>query len=162
MNVGANRSSAAIGQTWLRLGLLGGILITLVGCQASPASTPHPSSSVIAPITIPNGEGLVVGGIDLCAGVYPPKTTGFVAGTVVVLPGTVSYVPESGGGSKTVFPTTRLESQTTAKHEMYRIALPPGPYVLTVEPRGGNVIQWTSIVILAGKVVKQNIPNSCK
>ena len=146
---------ASAGRWWQGV-LVAGLLLALVGCQASPR--------VSARATIPSGKGVVVGGIDYCSGLPPAiaKNPGFVAGTVTVLRGTVSTRPESGGVTKILLPTERAASQTVAKHQEYRFVLPPGPYVLVGHYTGhSNIEPNVSVVVRLGKETKRNIPNEC-
>jgi len=126
-----------------------------MGCQASP--------TVSTSATITTGDGVVFGGIDACSRLPLVKNPGVVAGTVTVLRGTMSHVPESGGVTKDVLPTDRAASQSVAKHHRYRFTLAPGLYVVTAHyASGDNVDPWTPMIIRGRKVTKQNIPNECK
>jgi len=162
----ASRSpKALLRPPWLRVGLLSAVLVALVGCQASPTSTLHPSSSAPALGAIPRGDGLVVGGIGYCSAIYPPniKAPYYVAGTVIVLRGTTSFIAgpvagAPGASGRTVLPTVKVTSQTVLKHREFRFALPPGPYVLAVAPlKDGYSFAWVPVVIRAGRVTRQDV-----
>jgi hypothetical protein len=148
------RSGRAVGRTLLSVVVPAGLMLSLVGCQASPTVSPA--------ATIPTGNGVVVGGIDACSGLPLLTNPGFVAGTVTVLRGTVSYVPEADGASTDVLPKETVAFQSVAKHQRYRFTLAPGNYVLTARyASGGNVEPWAPIIIRADKVTKMSIPNMC-
>lgn len=137
----------AIGRAWLSVAALIGLTVTLVGCQASPA-----------------GKGVVVGGIDACSVV--PSTgsshTGFIAGTVIVLGGTVSKRPAAGATTNLILPSDQVTSRTVGKNRKYRFVLPPGPYVLADRyPGQGTFVPWVSVVVHLDKVTRQDIPNDC-
>ena len=138
----------------LTLGLL------VAGCQQAPTASTSPHA--VSP-TIPAGEGLVVGGIDACFGVPPRRNPGFVAGTVTVLRGTVTTVPESGGITKLVLPTEQVASSPVAAHHRYRFVLTPGAYVLRAKYSGitSNMEPWVSVTAVAGRLTRQDIPNEC-
>jgi hypothetical protein len=75
----------------------------------------------------------------------------------------MSYVPESGGGTKDILPKKTAASQSVANHQRYRFTLAPGANVLTARyASGGNVEPWAPIIIRADKVTKMSIPNMCK
>ncbi|MHB8332131.1 MAG: hypothetical protein ACYDEA_08040 [Candidatus Dormibacteria bacterium] len=169
MHLRVRTGSAVVGRTWLRVGLLSAIAVALAGCQASPIARPTPSPSPTAPIVIPSGDGVVVGGIDPCVGIYTKKilNLGFVAGTVIVLRGTTTFVSgpvagAPGASGRTVLPTDKVTSQTVLKHQEFRFSLPPGPYVLAVQvPKGDNYLQSVPVVVRVGKVTQATIGNAC-
>jgi hypothetical protein len=145
---------ASARQKWWRGTLLAGLLLTLVGCQASPTA---------AASVVPRGKVVVVGGIDHCSGLPTTvaKNPGFVAGTVTVWRGRMSYVREPDGVTRYVLPTDKEASQTVAKHQKYRFVLPPGPYVLVGHYPGGNVEPSVAVLVRLGNETRQNIPNEC-
>ena len=133
--------------------------IGVAGCQTAPPETP----SSLAPIIIPSGDGAVTGGIDACFGVPPKHNPGFVAGTVVVLGGSVTQVPVPGG-VKYLLPADMVMTRSVGAHRTYRFFLPPGKDVLVGHYAGsmiGGLQRWVVATVLAGKNLVQNIPNEC-
>lgn len=113
---------------------------------------------------IPAGEGVVLGGIDFCSGLPTTmvKNPGFVAGTVTVWRGTMSFVPQPDGVTKYVLPTEWAASQTVPKHQEYRFVLAPGQYILVGSYTGhSNITPLVAVVVRLGKATRRNIPNEC-
>lgn len=149
-------SRRSVGRAFLSLGVLAILMIALVGCQVRQPSRPHHSPSAAA---VPVGDGIVVGGIYACGGVLTSKTVhGFVSGKVIVLRGTITSTQEAGGITHFTLPTAKVTSQWVSKHEEYRLALPPGPYVLVVAPSPhGAALYQASVLVRAGEVVRKNL-----
>jgi hypothetical protein len=145
-----------------RAGFTGGALVglaaLLVGCQPQSAGASRPSPSA----SIPAGDGVVVGGIDVCNGAGIGTVHGFMAGTVKVLRGKVALVPETGGITKQVLPSDQVASTRVAKNQKYSFTLPDGSYVLSVKYGGpGAYAPFVSVVVRLGRITQQNIPNLC-
>lgn len=150
-------SRGAVTNRWLGMVVLVGISLALAGCQANALPKPSPSPSPTAPVVVPSGKGVVMGGIDFCGGVLPKKNPGFVAGTVAVLHGTTPFIPSPQLGS-----APKVASESVSAHHLFQFALPPGDYVIqVVPPSGDNFVQWEHVVVSVGKITKQNIPNGC-
>lgn len=146
----------SLGRAFLSLGVVAILTVALAGCQGQQPSRPHPSPSA-APV--PVGDGIVVGGIYACGGVLTSKNVqGFVSGKVIVLRGTITSTQEAGGITHLTLPTVEVAGQMVSNHEEYRLALPPGPYVLVVAPfiHGASLYQ-ASVLIRAGEVVRKNL-----
>jgi hypothetical protein len=149
-------SRRSLGRAFLSLGAVAILMIGLGGCQVRQPSRPHHSPSAAA---VPVGDGIVVGGINACGGVLTSKSGhGFVSGKVIVLRGTITSTQEAGGVTHSTLPTAKFTSQRVSKHEEYRLALPPGPYVFVVAPytQGASLYQG-SVLVRAGKVVRKNL-----
>ena len=111
---------------------LAGLLVT--GCAGSPPSpTPRsiPPLRTPIPTTIPLGQGAVVGGIGFCGGVVPKVHPRFVAGTVVVLRGSISSVAASPGVTRMVLPQAEVASEKVGANQEFRFLLAPGSYILS-------------------------------
>jgi len=130
--------------------------LLVAACQQSgPAarSQSAPSSS-----TMPTEYGVVVGQIEMCYGdtrllATPPPA--HPAGTVVVLRGTITWVPDSRGGSSLHFPTESVTSESIPQDGQFRFVVPPRSYVLVPEPLG----MYTSVTVLAGQTINtQDLP----
>ena len=146
-----------VSNRWLGIVVLVGTSLALAGCQANALPKPSPSPSPTAPVIVPSGKGVVMGGIDFCGGVLPKKNPGFVAGTVAVLHGTTPVIPSPELGA-----APKVASESVSAHHLFQFALPPGDYVIqVVPPSGANFVQWEHVVISVGKITKQNIPNGC-
>jgi hypothetical protein len=139
------------------IGALACLTLILTACQGHPSARPHQSQA--ATPTIPTGDGVAVGGIYACGGVLTSKNVhGFVSGKVIVLRGTITSTQEAGGIMHFTLPTAKVTSQWVSKHEEYRLALPPGPYVLVVAPSPhGAALYQASVLVRAGKVVRKNL-----
>ncbi len=129
------------------IAVLTGLMIVLSGCSAA-----HP---------IPRGDGQVVGGIAACVGAPELHRPGFVAGTVLVLRGTVSETPTQANGNVAVLPTDQVASHYVSKLREYRFDLKPGRYVLVAHYAKSNMVSWVPTVIRQAKVTKQSIPSPC-
>lgn len=107
-----------------------------------------------------------MGGIEACYYLPTPrpnKDKGFVAGTVIVLRGTAKEVTVVNGGYNELLPTDRVATAVVAHYHKYRFTLTPGPYVLEArDPAGSPAKPWIQIIVRAGKVTTQNIPDECK
>jgi len=156
-----NHYGPAIRRAGFTGGALLGLTALLVGCQAQSSGTSRGSPS--SATQLPAGDGLVVGGIDVCNALGIRTIHGFMAGTVKVLRDTVTLVPEPGGTTKQVLPSDQVASSTVAKNQKYRFTLPNGSYVLSVKYGGpGAYAPFVAVVVRPGRVSKQNIPNLCK
>jgi len=149
--------------TWFRLhtfavALMMGVLLTAAGCANS--SLTHPSPSPTASIAIPSGDGVVVGGISVCAAVLPThiRLPDYVAGTVIVLRGTAALVPVSSNKVKLVLPRVQVTTQMVKRHQEFRFSLPPGHYVLAVGPlRTSYFYGWVNVTVAVGKIVRSGL-----
>jgi hypothetical protein len=126
----------AVGTThktrWLNLLPVVVLMILGTGCGSA---TPTP-----APQQFPGGRGAVVGGINPCFGIPPtPGGPTYVAGTVTVLRGQVTWKPTGPGSSVPVLPTAQVTEQTLATNATYRFLLDPGSYVLEAHYAGEAV-----------------------
>jgi hypothetical protein len=53
--------------------------------------------------------------------------------------------------------------QMVAHYHKYRFTLAAGPYVLQArDPAGSPAKPWIQIIVRAGKVTTQNIPDECR
>ncbi len=141
----------ATGQCISRASVVGAalsvLMVALTGCSAASA--------------IPSGDGAVVGGIAACVGARELHRPGYVAGTVVVLRGTVSKTPTEANGNADVLPRDRVASQRVLKGHRFRIYLGPGRYVLVAHYAQGDIISWVPVVIREGRITNQTIPSPC-
>jgi len=116
--------------------------------------------------TIPNGDGAVVGGIEACYALpilRPKQDQGFVAGTVVVYRGAMRFHTATDGVITNVYPVDQVTTVDIAHYHQYRFTLPPGTYVLLAHhPAGSPALEWVQVVVHAGTVTKQNIPDECR
>jgi len=107
-----------------------------------------------------------VGGISACyylPAPRPNKDKGFVAGTVIVLRGTAKDVTVFNGGSNEILTTDRVATQVVDHYHKYRFTLTSGPYVLQArDPAGSPARPWIQVVVCAGHVTTQNIPDECR
>lgn len=74
-------------------------------------------------------KGEVLGGISRCDALGTPGPQ-YVAGTVTVLRGQVTWRTIRPGTSQAVFPSERVASQTVGTEGLYQFQLDPGTYVL--------------------------------
>ncbi len=139
---------------WWLVAMLTGTVASLSGCGAAA------NASITR--TMPDGDGVVVGGIDGCSALAIARNPGFVAGTVTVLRGTVALLPEGHGSFAQVLPTDAVATETVARHQRYWFALPPGQYVLTARySERSNVTPWIPVTLRRGKTTIQSIPDEC-
>jgi hypothetical protein len=137
-----------------------------VGPTARPAA-PTPSGVHV----VPTAPGLVVGQISPCSG--PPRRTppppAHPAGTVVVLRGSIEWIPDGRGGqSLGPFPTETVATESIPADGTYQFTLPPGPYVIVYPPYstgsvpGGPTISiapYASVSVVAGQTKYQDVPD---
>jgi hypothetical protein len=105
-------------------------------------------------------KGEVVGGISRCDALGTPGPQ-YVAGTVTVLRGQVTWRTIRPGTSQAVFPSEKVASQTVGAEGLYQFQLDPGTYVLRGQYISGNVQPFTSVVVKPGFTTRVDIPNEC-
>lgn len=158
MGLWSPRTSGAMARICLVSAVTAGLIITLAGCQANPTSLNRS--------TIPNGDGAVLGGIEACYALpilRPKQDQGFVAGTVVVYRGAMRFHTATDGVITNVYPVDQVTTVDIAHYHQYRFTLPPGTYVLLAHhPAGSPALEWVQVVVHAGTVTKQNIPDECR
>jgi hypothetical protein len=110
----------------------------------------------------------VVGGIAPCYGIPPPPGgPTYVAGTVTVFRGQVTWKPIGLGSSVAVLPTAQVAEQAVATNATYRFVLDPGSYVLQAhyaEARfdsADTVGPFIAVAVTSGVVAPVSIPNEC-
>ena len=154
------------------------VLIALLatGCEQPAATARHivPAASGLGD-GAPYGYGVVVGQIGRC---YGPPAIGqssprppHPAGTVIVLRGSVEWLPAPNGGAyRGPLPTETVTSEWIPEGGTYRFNLPPGPYVLALAPfwiagvpgvpsfRSGIS---ENVSVVAGQTISQNVPGEC-
>lgn len=101
-------------------------------------------------------RGEVVGGIRRCGALGVPGPR-YVAGTVTLLRGQVTWRTIGPGTSQAVFPSAKVASQTVGTEGLYQFQLDPGTYVLRGQYIIGNVQPFTSVVV---KPASQQGPTS--
>src|ERR1700686_1165999 len=106
--------------------------LLLAACQPS-GLTARPTQATPS-ASVPAGFGVVVGQISPC---YldnrpNPPPPAHPAGTVVVLRGSVTWVPTGAGGVTLHLPTETVTAESIPAGGQYRFILPPGPYVIFV------------------------------
>jgi hypothetical protein len=91
----------------------------------------------------------------------------YVAGTVTVLRGYVTWTPIGPGTSRAVLPTLKVAEQTVAANATYRLVLDPGSYVLEGQYAGpasaspSPLRPFASVIVTAGHTSAAPIPNDC-
>lgn len=122
----------------------------IAGCSPAPSpTTPTPTST-----PTPTVDGLVVGGLEPCSGIFFPSPQPFAAGTIVVLRGVE--------GANGALLTTVVATQVVGSGALFHFSLPPGQYVLVghyTEPT--SIAPWVPITVTAAATTSQNIPNRC-
>jgi len=118
---------------------------SLPTATGSPAASSAPSTAT---------EGVVIGGLEACTGIFFRTPLPFAAGTIVVLKGTETI---TGGLPKTVVAT-----QTLSAGSRFHFVLPGGDYVLighyTIPT---SIAPWIQIEVTAGSTTNVDIPNRC-
>lgn len=148
----------------LTLGIASTLIMCLTACQPRyPSNPPYLIATPQATSTIPAGDGVVVGGIKPCYGIYDAAADrGFWAGEALVYRGTVSTVPDGSGITRNILPTDLVTKQKVSRDQRYRFVLRPGRYVLVGHyARPSDVFPWVEVEVTAGTVTGQNIPNEC-
>lgn len=114
--------------------VLAGLLTSACAAGPAPVKVPRfPPLQTPAPTAVPAGEGVVLGGIGLCAGVVPKVHPRFVAGTVKVYLGGLETEPAPPSGSfRYVLPGHPVAHEHVRVNQEFRFLLPPGTYVLAV------------------------------
>ena len=96
-------------------------------------------------------RGGVVGGIDPCFGIPPsPSEPTYVAGTVTVYRGRVTWKPDRPGSFVAVLPSARVAEQTVATNATYRFVLEAGSYVLQAHYAGARFASPNAVVPFIG------------
>ncbi len=135
------------------------LLVTLVGFAVALSGC-----QTVSPI--PNGRGVVTGGIYACWALpqkRPARDRGFVAATVAVLRGRAKQVTQPDGVIEVVFPEQQVASQAVARHRKYHFNLVAGSYVLVAHhPAGGPTNAWIQVGVRAGRTTSQDIPDECR
>ena len=112
---------------------------------------------------VPNGTGVVAGGIIPCAGIPIPNGPHYAAGTVTVLNGHVTWQSTGQGNLVNVFPTRVVAQERVATNATYRFVLEPGEYVLEAQfPPPSNVLPYTAVTVRVGDHLSVDVPNMCK
>jgi hypothetical protein len=145
---------------WINLSAVLALATLGAGCS-SPSPVPtHPQ--------LPAGQGAVVGGIAPCHGLPPtPGGPTYVAGTVTVFRGQVTWKPAGPGSSVAVLPTAQVAEQTVGTNATYRFVLDPGSYVLQAHYAGARfasadaVVPFIAVTVRSGVVAPVSIPNEC-
>jgi hypothetical protein len=145
--------------------------LLLAACQQS-GPTARPAQATPS-ASLPAGLGVVVGQISPCYGMdlrgLPTQPPAHPAGTVVVLRGTVTWVPTGAGGVTLHLPTETVTSESIPGGGQYRFILPPGPYVIFVPSPGVYVATpggqmtavgpYTIVSVVAGQTINtQDVP----
>jgi hypothetical protein len=149
------------------------VLTTLLAaaCQQSGPTAGQAASTPSGVPVVATAPGLVVGQISPCSG--PPRRTppppAHPAGTVVVLRGSIRWIPDGRGGqSLGPFPTETVATESIPAGGTYRFTLPPGPYVIVTPPYssgsvlGGPTISiapYASVSVVAGQTKYQDVPD---
>jgi hypothetical protein len=151
------------------------VLTTLLAtaCQLSGPTARQAASTPSGAQVAPTGYGLVVGQISHCYGDFQrtPPPPGHPAGTVVVLRGSVKWIPDGRGGQYLgPFPTETVATESIPAGATYRFILPPGPYVIVLPPYlsgsvpGGptnSFAPYASVSVVAGRATHQDVPAEC-
>ena len=150
------------------------VLTTLLagGCQ-QPGPTARQADSTPSGAQVAPTYGVVFGQISPCYSDFQrtPPPTGHPAGTVVVLRGSIKWIPDGRGGQYLgPFPTDIAASESIPAGGTYRFNLPPGPYVIVLPPYlrgsvpGGPTISfapYASVSVVAGQETHQDVPAEC-
>jgi hypothetical protein len=126
--------------------------VLVAACQQSGLIA-RPAQGTPSALAVPAGFGVVVGQITPWYGdtrMLPTPPPAHPAGTVIVLRGTVTWVPTGAGGLSLHLPTETVTWESIPADGQYRFILPPGSYVIeTTEP----LWDYTSVSVLAGQTI---------
>jgi hypothetical protein len=134
---------------------LGGGLAA-AGALSSRGPAPH---SAPAPVSLAD-TGTVTGYIDACTGLALLQP--YAAGTVMALPGQVTWAPAGAGFSRPRFPATFVAEQHVGQDQQFSFHLAPGHYVLVGHYDRGNTTTFLDVSIVAGQVLHRDLPDLCK
>lgn len=123
-----------------------------VGCGRASAPI-HTETQQVATIT---------GGVLPCYGVPIANGPRYVAATITVFQGRVSWQDAGPSTRRDVLPTTVVAQQVVAENATYRFTLPPGDYVLQGRFLSLDLAPSIGTTGQAGQVLHVDIPNSCK
>lgn len=142
--------------TWLMLVLVGRVV---AGCARGPApKAPSPAPlRTPFPTSLASGEGAVVGGIAFCGGVVPTVHPRFVAGTVVVLRGSMSSVAVSPGVTRAGLPPVEVAVEEVGVNQKFGFVLASGSYVLSAGAPWAPV----DVGVRSGETSWRTIPGGC-
>jgi hypothetical protein len=167
----------------IAVAVIGAVAVAAVAVLLTARSGAQPAKTELlrhaAPVTV---TGVVTGHLEACSGLGPlghdrPVTPG----TVIVLRGTVRSAPLGHGTWRLVLPAGPAVAQEYIGDnytQVFRFALPPGRYVLVgrygpagrparpiYEAPGGlytsNATTMNQVTIVAGRVVREDLPNDC-
>jgi hypothetical protein len=100
-------------------------------------------------------KGIVTGGITRCSDLYDPNAPRYEGGTVTVLKGDVTWIPNQQGNLTNVYPANLVAQQTVEADGTYWFLLEPGQYVL----RGP--VGYAGVTVQPGDDLSVDIPNMC-
>ncbi|HKV88149.1 MAG TPA: hypothetical protein VJT78_09145 [Candidatus Dormibacteraeota bacterium] len=132
----------------------------LLGLLASAVAV-FVSVALTAAVVTPPHRGVVTGGIMACRALDNPGQPHYVAGTVIVLRGDVTWRAVGPAASVDVLPTAVAGRQTVSADGMYRFDLDAGHYVLLDAARPGDYGPYATVTVGAGEDLLVDIPNSC-
>jgi hypothetical protein len=139
---------------------VGRILVVLVALAALTEN-----SAVVATanrIHADRVHTVVTGGIRPCVGMrIGPVHRQFVAGTVLVLEGHITWKNLGHGYRTMIFPRSIVARETVLGNTMYRFTLAPGRYVLTARLTRSNVRPFVQIIVKQQAAIRADIPNMC-
>jgi len=107
---------------------------------------------------LPNGKGLVTGGVVTCAGITGPDEARFAAATVTVLEGHVDWAKPG----QPVLPKGVVARERVPTNGTFQFVLDPGQYVLTAEfPPPANIVPFSPVTLQPGEDLRVDISNQC-
>jgi hypothetical protein len=154
------KAAAALGllAVMTATGLLIGRAITSTRVTAQPGPGPGRPAA---------GTGIVTGHLAACFGLAPRNgSLPVTPGTVVVLRGTLTSVPDGPGTWRLVFPkgpAVTSEHISNNYDQTFRFTLPPGQYVLAGRyGPGPGFAAFRQVRVTAGAVIRVDLPSACK
>jgi hypothetical protein len=138
-------------------GLLIGRAVTGTRVTAQPGPGPGGPAA---------GTGIVTGHLAACFGLAPRNgSLPVTPGTVVVLRGTLTSVPDGPGTWRLVFPegpAVTSEHISNNYDQTFRFTLPPGQYVLAGRyGPGPGFAAFRQVRVTAGAVIRVDLPSAC-
>jgi len=132
----------------------------ITGTHAAAQARPRPALPVA-------GTGIVTGHLAACFGILPLNWQQYsTPGTVVVLRGRLAWKPDGPGTWRLVFPKGPAVADEHIRDnygQTFRFALPPGHYVVAGRyDSGPGFATFREVTVIAGAVIRVDLPNLCK
>jgi hypothetical protein len=154
------RLTAAVSLVVAMIMAAAGVLVAwaVTGTHSPARSRPRAEAAAVT--------GIVTGRLSACFAIAPRnRPLPVTPGTVVVLPGRITWKPIGPGSEQLIFPKGPVPAQEHISdnyHQTFRFVLPPGQYVIAGRYGAAtSYYAFSQVTVAAGTVVRVNLPNVC-